>query len=57
MPVMPANFAAAADELQALLAFDSPREVIDDFIDLVGYLPITSKTHAGDISFEAQEVR
>jgi hypothetical protein len=46
MLVMPDDFAAAAEELRALLAADSPTQV-DDFIDLVERLPIASKTEAG----------
>ena len=44
---MPADFTMAAEELRALLAPDSPPEVVDDFIDLVESLPIASKGQGG----------
>jgi hypothetical protein len=46
MLVMPDDFAAAANELRILLAFDSAPDVVDDFIKLVERLPIALRTQA-----------
>jgi hypothetical protein len=46
MFVMSDDFAAAADELRSLLAFDSEPDVVGDFINLVERLPIASRTQA-----------
>jgi hypothetical protein len=43
MLVMPDDFAAAAEELRALVVVDSEPDVVDDFIDLLERLPIASK--------------
>jgi len=40
---MPDDFAAAAEELRALVVVDSEPDVVDDFIDLLERLPIASK--------------
>jgi hypothetical protein len=50
MLVMPDDFAVAAEELRALLAFDSAPDVIDDFINLVERLPIASKAQASKLA-------
>jgi hypothetical protein len=47
---MPDDFAAAAEELRALLAFDSAADVVDDFINLVERLPIASKAQASKLA-------
>ncbi len=48
MPMTLAHLAVAANELRAFLAYDSLPEVVDDFVDLVGRLPTTSKAQASN---------
>ena len=43
MLAMPDDFAAAVEELRAVLAPDSQPEVFNDFVDLVDRLPLASK--------------
>src|SRR4051794_21412127 len=46
IPPTPDDFAAAAEELRALLAPDSPPDRVDEFIDLVERLPTAAKRQA-----------